>query len=99
MLTFVVAFLIVCFDGSNLPTRVSVGLTFFAVLAAIFWCLVMSANIAVFTWLFGVVDVFRVEDVSGRRRFRQPWSASLANLSSSLRAVLGPRNAQTAAMP
>lgn len=99
MLTFVVAFLIVCFNGSNLPTRVFVGLSFLIVLCAILLCLVKSTNIAVFTWLAGVVERFRVEDGSGQSRLRKPWPASFSSLSSFLRATLGPQNPQMTAVP
>lgn len=99
MLTFVVAFLIVCFNGSNLPTRVFVGLSFFIVLVAILLCLVKSTNIAVFTWLSGVVERFRVEDGSGQRRFRKLWPTSFASLSLFLRATLGPQNSHVTAVP
>lgn len=54
MLTFVLAFIVVCFDGSNFLTRLSVGTSSLVVLSALLWCLWTSSNIAPWTWLLGI---------------------------------------------
>lgn len=53
MLLFVVAFLTLCLNDSNLSTRLLVGIIFLAIIVLITWCLLSGISIAADTWFAG----------------------------------------------
>lgn len=77
MLLFVVAFLTLCFNGSNLTTRLLVGPVFLAIIVLITWCLLSGISIAADTWFIGSRNLWSkwVELTKNKRvMLQQRWA-------------------------
>lgn len=77
MLLFVVAFLTLCFNGSDLTTRLLVGPVFLAIIVLITWCLLSGISIAADTWFAGSLRLWsKWKELTKNKRvmLQQRWA-------------------------
>lgn len=74
MLTFVVAFLVVCFDKSDSLTRLIVGLAFLVVIVLIAWCFFYGLSVITYTWFYGSLQLFITwKTIASKRGLMEKW--------------------------